>query len=97
MFDHRAPIDCHLTTEQSVVSVVLVAGRTQHGIPAKNARPHLTRRTLNSLTGFDILPCSANSPDLNPIEHLWNLIRSDMNRRPWMICAQQWMLPSSMD
>ncbi|GFV82515.1 actin-binding LIM protein 2 [Trichonephila clavipes] len=46
-----------------------------------NARPHVAPRT-NSLTGFDILPWQANSPDLNPIVHLWDLIGRDMNRGP---------------
>ncbi|GFV46534.1 hypothetical protein TNCV_3234211 [Trichonephila clavipes] len=39
-------------------------------------------RTANSLTGCDILPWPADSPDLNPIEHLWDLITRDINRRP---------------
>ncbi|GFV61006.1 GTP-binding protein Di-Ras1 [Trichonephila clavipes] len=39
------------------------------------------RRTLNSRTVFDNLPWPTNSPDLNPIEHLWILIGRDLNRR----------------
>ncbi|GFW06623.1 hypothetical protein TNCV_2189561 [Trichonephila clavipes] len=45
-----------------------------------NVRSHVARRTFNNLTGFDILPWPANSPNLNSIEHLWDLIGRDMNR-----------------
>ncbi|GFW70532.1 transposable element Tcb1 transposase [Trichonephila clavipes] len=47
-----------------------------------NARSHVTRRILNSLIKFNILPWTANSPNLNVIEHLWDLIGCDMNRGP---------------
>ncbi|GFX48799.1 hypothetical protein TNCV_3479831 [Trichonephila clavipes] len=33
-------------------------------------------------TVYDILPWSANSPDLSPVEHLQDLIGRDINRRP---------------
>ncbi|GFX90637.1 tigger transposable element-derived protein 1 [Trichonephila clavipes] len=46
-----------------------------------NATTHATRLTLNSLTAFGIFPRQANSPDLNLIENLWNIIGRDMNRR----------------
>ncbi|GFU46979.1 hypothetical protein TNCV_813531 [Trichonephila clavipes] len=45
-----------------------------------NARPHVACQTLNILTGFDIFPWPTNSPVINPIEHLWDLIGRDMNR-----------------
>ncbi|GFT76040.1 hypothetical protein TNCV_1255391 [Trichonephila clavipes] len=61
---------------------VLVAGCTQHGIPARQCHAVLARRTPNSMTGFDILPWPAKSLDLNPIEHLWDLIGRDVNQGP---------------
>ncbi|GFW29597.1 uncharacterized protein TNCV_3934651 [Trichonephila clavipes] len=47
-----------------------------------NVRPHLCGISTNNLTGFDILPWPANSPDLNPIEHQWALIGCDISRGP---------------
>ena len=39
-----------------------------------NARPHVARVVRDSLTqqNVDLLPWPAVSPDLSPIEHVWN-------------------------
>ncbi|GFW43282.1 hypothetical protein TNCV_1350451 [Trichonephila clavipes] len=59
----------------------LVAACTQHGFPERKCQA-IARRTLNSLTGFYIFPWPAISPNLNPVEHLWDLIGRNMNRGP---------------
>ncbi|GFW40936.1 hypothetical protein TNCV_4369841 [Trichonephila clavipes] len=45
--------------------------------------PHNKRSDKRRSTNvFGILPWPANSPDMNPIEHLWDIIRRDMDRGP---------------
>ena len=49
-----------------------------------NARPHTARDTVDFLSNQNVtgLSWSSKSPDLNPIEHLWD----DMDRR---VCSRQ--------
>lgn len=48
-----------------------------------NARPHRTRRVQNALEIEDIqrLPWPANSPDMNPIEHMWDFVGRAISNR----------------
>nr|KAH0807783.1 hypothetical protein GEV33_015008 [Tenebrio molitor] len=48
-----------------------------------NARPHMTRIVVRYLeqVGIRLLPWSANSPDFNPIEHVWGFLGKRVRRR----------------
>ncbi|GFV26668.1 transposable element Tc1 transposase [Trichonephila clavipes] len=41
-----------------------------------NARPQMARVAMNCLTDFQILLWSGSSPDLSPIEHVWDMMGS---------------------
>ncbi|KAL2077375.1 hypothetical protein ACEWY4_026879 [Coilia grayii] len=57
-----------------------------------HARPHLARVTQAYLEaqGVDVLPWPADSPDMNPIEQLWDYLgRQVANRVPQLANWQQ--------
>ncbi|GFU71279.1 DDE_3 domain-containing protein [Trichonephila clavipes] len=40
-----------------------------------NARPHTARFSQDFLSNFQTLPWPACSPDLSPVEHVWNQLK----------------------
>ncbi|GBN74691.1 hypothetical protein AVEN_204936-1 [Araneus ventricosus] len=47
-----------------------------------NARPHTAVVTQHALQSVDVLPWPAKSPDLSPIEHVWDIIGRQLQRHP---------------
>ena len=47
-----------------------------------NARPHTAAVTQRALQSVDMLPWPARSPDLSPIEHVWDIIGRQIQRHP---------------
>ncbi|GBM13591.1 hypothetical protein AVEN_84136-1 [Araneus ventricosus] len=47
-----------------------------------NARPHTAVVTQHALQSADMLPWPARSPDLSPIEHVWDIIGRQLQRHP---------------
>ncbi|GFT67600.1 DDE_3 domain-containing protein [Trichonephila clavipes] len=43
-----------------------------------NARPHTVRVAKDFLRHFQTLPWPARSPDLSPVEHVWNQLKRQM-------------------
>jgi hypothetical protein len=48
-----------------------------------NARPYIARIVIRNLeqVGIRLLPWPVNSPDLNPIEHVWDFLGKRVRRR----------------
>ena len=63
-----------------------------------NARPHVARHTMNFLTAnnVNVLDWPARSPDISPIEHLWNHLgrivreRNDVNNVRERVLHEEW-------
>ncbi|GFX93442.1 transposable element Tcb1 transposase [Trichonephila clavipes] len=63
-----------------------------------NARPHTARISQYALRGVQMLPCPAYSPDLSPIEHVWDVIGRRLQTLPlprtndqlWQMFEREW-------
>jgi hypothetical protein len=71
-------------TEQVLQPVVLPFLRPGFILQQDNARPHTARITMDFFNrhNVDVLPWPAHSPDLSPIEHLWDHLGRQLRRRP---------------
>ncbi|GFX75691.1 transposable element Tcb2 transposase [Trichonephila clavipes] len=61
----------------------LAKGPFLNGLPGAiflqdNARPHTARVAQDFLRHFQTLPRPARSPDLSPVEHVWDLLKQQM-------------------
>ncbi|UYV74806.1 Transposase [Cordylochernes scorpioides] len=63
-----------------------------------NARPHTTRISQQALQGVQMLPWPPYSPDLSPIEHVWDIIGRRLHALPqprseeelWQMVEREW-------
>ncbi|GFW12482.1 hypothetical protein TNCV_817351 [Trichonephila clavipes] len=83
--DGRLKADHHVTQVVELVVLSWLQGTPSMVLKQDNARPHVARRIFNNLVGFDILSWPENSPNLNPIEHLWDLIGYDRVPLPQIV------------
>jgi hypothetical protein len=69
----------------------------EDGAPVHRAKVAQNFRTANSM---ESIPHPPQSPDLNPIEHVWKQLKIMVNRRPtrprnteelWMALQQEWL------
>ncbi|GFX77214.1 transposable element Tcb1 transposase [Trichonephila clavipes] len=76
---------CGTLTGQRYVDDILRphVGPLLHGLPRAifqqdNARPHTARVALDFLRHFQTLPWPARSPNLSPVEHVWDHLKRKM-------------------
>ncbi|GFV49311.1 transposable element Tc1 transposase [Trichonephila clavipes] len=73
-------------TGQRYVDDILrpLVGPFLNGLPSSmfqqdNARPHTARVAQDFVRHFQTLPCPARSPDLSPVEHVWDQLKRQMS------------------
>ncbi|GFV52702.1 transposable element Tc1 transposase [Trichonephila clavipes] len=72
-----------LGTDDNRVRVWRRPGSFLNGLPEAifqqdNARPHTARVAQNFIRHFQILPWPARSPDVSPVEHVWDQLKRQM-------------------
>ncbi|GFV82103.1 transposable element Tc3 transposase [Trichonephila clavipes] len=73
-----------LTCQRYVVNILRPqVGPFLNGLPGvifqqDNARPHTARVAQDFLRHFQTLPWPAHSPDLSPVEHVWDQLKRQM-------------------
>ncbi|GFX50066.1 transposable element Tc1 transposase [Trichonephila clavipes] len=86
-YDSRSTliVMCGTLTGQSYVDDILRphVGPFLNGLPGAifqqdNARPHTARVAQDFLRHFQTLPWPARSPDLSPVEHVWDQLKRQM-------------------
>ncbi|UYV82610.1 hypothetical protein LAZ67_22000130, partial [Cordylochernes scorpioides] len=106
-YDSRSPllrIQGTMTAQRYVDDVLRpVTLPYLHGVPnalyqQDNARPHTARISQQALQDVQMLPWPPYSPDLSPIEHVWNIIGRRLHALPqprsedelWQMVEREW-------
>lgn len=106
-YNSRSPlvrINGNMTAQRYVDDVIQpVALPFLQGLPnaifqQDNARPHTARISQNALQGTQVLPWPPVSPDLSPIEHVWDVIGRRLRALPpprsedelWSMVNTEW-------
>ncbi|GBM39213.1 hypothetical protein AVEN_223832-1 [Araneus ventricosus] len=76
--------DCKFVVSLVIQPVVLPFMNNIQGsvFQQDNARPHTAVVTQHAVQSVDVLPWPVRSPDLSPIEHVWDIIGRQLQRHP---------------